>query len=305
MQINVLEYSQLTDENLQRLNQETKDLSLNSQLWFLSLLADSKVKVFVFNDFETILFVPYRKKLGITYAYMPNFIQKLAFIGSEEGIQPITQELIRLIRFGEISLENGFNESVFDYTNSRKNYTLNLLSSYRDLKRNFSENHKRNCSKVKHVIIQKVDYVDGLTSIFKTEKASAFSANKIKEIEKDLRKLERNQILNDQRIILNAYENESLIASALFIHFNNSIYYLLGSSIKSNLKLSSKGLFAIFDYLIEKFAETETILDFEGSDIPGIARFFKGFGATENSYSFVSWNKLPFPINQLKKQSSS
>ena len=91
MQINVLEYSQLTDENLQRLNQETKDLSLNSQLWFLSLLADFKVKVFVFNDFETILFVPYRKKLGITYAYMPNFIQKLAFIGSEEGIQPITQ----------------------------------------------------------------------------------------------------------------------------------------------------------------------------------------------------------------------
>jgi hypothetical protein len=53
--------------------------------------------------------------------------------------------------------------------------------------------------------------------------------------------------------------------------------------------------------VINRFSGTKTILDFEGSDIPGIKRFFKGFGSKEEKYYFVKWNRLPFPFNKLKK----
>jgi hypothetical protein len=39
-------------------------------------------------------------------------------------------------------------------------------------------------------------------------------------------------------------------------------------------------------------------MDFEGSMIPGIARFFEGFGATETKYLRII--KSSFPLN-LKK----
>jgi hypothetical protein len=74
----------------------------------------------------------------------------------------------------------------------------------------------------------------------------------------------------------------------------------LGTSIKSSQQVSSKGLFKIFDYVIELYSETDTILDFEGSDVLGIARFFKGFGSIEEEYTFLKWNKLPIIIKYFK-----
>jgi hypothetical protein len=40
----------------------------------------------------------------------------------------------------------------------------------------------------------------------------------------------------------------------------------------------------VIDSILKKYSETDYILDFEGSMIPGIARFFKSFGAKEEEY---------------------
>ena len=42
------------------------------------------------------------------------------------------------------------------------------------------------------------------------------------------------------------------------------------------------------------------IVDFEGSNIEGVARFYKGFGAHHTFYSTVKINRLPFYLRWLK-----
>ena len=42
------------------------------------------------------------------------------------------------------------------------------------------------------------------------------------------------------------------------------------------------------------------IFDFEGSNIEGVARFYKGFGAVKKIYSTIKVNKLPYFIKWLK-----
>jgi hypothetical protein len=42
------------------------------------------------------------------------------------------------------------------------------------------------------------------------------------------------------------------------------------------------------------------ILDFEGSEIPGIARFFKSFGAEKFHYYRLKMNRLPWFIKLIK-----
>lgn len=299
MQVRLFDYSDLTEKDFDLIYSSSRQLSIYDQLWYIAPLSDFKVKIFVFGDFETFLFIPYRSKLKVTYAYMPNFIQKLSFIGKDVGIERILIELQRQIKFGEISLVH--EESRFDLIKQRINFKLNLQNSYGQLKDNFSDNHKRNISKSKHLEIRETRNIEDLILIFRKEKINVFSLESLNRIELDLNKLLLVQELKDSILILNAFDSNVVIASALFIHFNGILYYIIGCSIKSDSSVSSNGLFKIFDFVINRFSESKTILDFEGSDIPGIARFFKGFGSSEEKYYFVKWNRLPFPLNKFKK----
>jgi hypothetical protein len=230
---------------------------------------------------------------------MPNFIQKLSFIGKDVGIEQIITELQRQLKFGEISLSNC--ENRFDLIKPRTNFRLDLNGNFSQLRNNFSSNHKRNISKSKHLEIRETRNIEDLILIFRKEKINAFSLESLNRIELDLNKLLLVQELKDYLLILNAFDSNVLIASALFIHFNGVLYYIIGCSLKSDSSVSSNGLFKIFDVVINRFSESKTILDFEGSDIPGIARFFKGFGSSEETYYFVKWNRLPFLLNKFKK----
>jgi hypothetical protein len=299
MQVRVFEYTELTSMDFERINSMSIHLSIYEQLWYVAPLADFKLTIYVFGDFETIFFVPYRSKLMVKYVYMPNFIQKLSFIGKVDGVDQIINLLTNRIKFGEISIIN--HENRFDSNKERTNILLDLENSYVELKKNFSDNHKRNISKVKHIEIRQSENIDDLISIFKAEKVDSFRLIELNKIENDLNRILTYNKLKDRIFIINAYEYNHIIASALFIHFNNVLHYIIGSSLKSNPKFSSKGLFRIFDFVINRFSGTNTKLDFEGSDIPGIARFFKGFGSQEETYYFVNWNRLPFPLNKLKK----
>jgi hypothetical protein len=55
----------------------------------------------------------------------------------------------------------------------------------------------------------------------------------------------------------------------------------------------------LFDNVINEFAGTQVVLDFEGSNDENLARFYRGFGAKEVYYKVLKYNMLPFPLKQL------
>jgi hypothetical protein len=60
-------------------------------------------------------------------------------------------------------------------------------------------------------------------------------------------------------------------------------------------------MFLLIDqFLCNKSGENQ-IFDFEGSNIPGIARFYAGFGASPITYYSVHRNKLPALLRMIKK----
>ena len=50
----------------------------------------------------------------------------------------------------------------------------------------------------------------------------------------------------------------------------------------------------LLDAIIKEFAGKNIVLDFVGSDIPGIAHFYKNFGPTISLISFIDFNNLPW-----------
>jgi hypothetical protein len=49
----------------------------------------------------------------------------------------------------------------------------------------------------------------------------------------------------------------------------------------------------LLDAIINEFAGKNIVLDFVGSDIPGIAHFYKNFGFHNQPYFFYKFKNLP------------
>lgn len=72
------------------------------------------------------------------------------------------------------------------------------------------------------------------------------------------------------------------IAALLLVRHGNRVFNLLAASSPKGFALH--GMTRLLDGVIRDQAGTETILDFEGSDLPGVALFFRGFGAQRVGY---------------------
>jgi len=86
-----------------------------------------------------------------------------------------------------------------------------------------------------------------------------------------------------------------VLASAIFLEaFGRSVYLLASSSDEG---IAQKAMFLLIGQFIALNAGCKgRVLDFEGSNIEGVARFYKGFGAANRPYPFVVYNRLRFPV---------
>ncbi|MFX6040696.1 hypothetical protein ABTE96_22240, partial [Acinetobacter baumannii] len=80
---------------------------------------------------------------------------------------------------------------------------------------------------------------------------------------------------------------------ALLLQKYNRIYNVLNSVTKEGRKLHANHW--LFHKIIEEFSNSNMIFDFEGSSIPGIRNFYKGFDPMEEQYTILKFNLLPFP----------
>jgi hypothetical protein len=90
-----------------------------------------------------------------------------------------------------------------------------------------------------------------------------------------------------------------MLASVFFVRTNQTSIYLAASSSQEGIEKSA--MFLLIDTFIQKNAGSMTTLDFEGSNIPGIARFYAGFGGSPKTYLSLHQNRLPQLLRMLKK----
>lgn len=76
------------------------------------------------------------------------------------------------------------------------------------------------------------------------------------------------------------------IAALLLVQNGQRIFNLLAASSPEGFRLH--GMTRLLDGVIRAHAGTDILLDFEGSDLPGVALFFRGFGAERVGYWALS-----------------
>jgi len=89
-----------------------------------------------------------------------------------------------------------------------------------------------------------------------------------------------------------------LLAAGAFLAHKNRLIFLLGNGSEMGKELGAMTL--LMDNLIFQFANHQMELDFEGSEIEGIARFFKSFGSEKRNYYKLRKNNLPWILRLFK-----
>ena len=79
-------------------------------------------------------------------------------------------------------------------------------------------------------------------------------------------------------------DNSELLGGAFFLSDLNSHILLFNISNKNN---RMNVMAYLIDFYIKKHSCKKEVLDFEGSNISGVKRFYQGFGAIENNYAYI------------------
>jgi hypothetical protein len=257
----------------------------------------------VLGDYEFVMPLPVRSKFGFSYVYQPLFCQQLGIFPKPTILilELFYQLLFEKFSYSDVHL-NSQNPSVNHVKEieflPRQNYLLDLKYNYKSLARSFSTNTKRNIAKSG---IKNLQYIAGI----QLEEYLAFKeANlMVKVSKKEIEKLKSIISFGQYKGIGEIYgvyssENE-LCAAVYFCRWKDRVVYLNAASNNEGKKLGA--MYFLLDSFIKTNAEQDLILDFEGSMIPGVARFYSGFGAIPETYFQLKFNRLPLPFRWFKR----
>lgn len=273
--------------------------------WLLDELCDDWGAL-VLNDYEAVMPMPLRKKFGMTYAYQPFFIQQLGVFSRVMLSGFLVRKFLAAIppKFRYIDLlvnpEMDPEEKIQGSLSKRKNHLLYVPTVYESCSRYYNENTRRNIQKAaKQGLLSRREPNPGLVLTFYREQ----NADKTPEIrEHHYEALSRVLQEAEKRGYVHAMTVEAegrVLAAAIFLIDNNKrAIYLMGASNEQGKQVGA--MHALVDAFIRSACGRINILDFEGSEIESIARFFKGFGAEETAYFHLKMNRLPLLLRWLK-----
>lgn len=256
--------------------------------WYLDAVAENWDGL-VYGDYEAVMPLTWFRKLGVKCLYQPYYCQQTGVF----SITSLSQEVLRTFLYycQQNYLYVGINlNSSNDYHDDglrikpKGNLLLKLDSSYDVLRKSYSENHRRNISKA-----QKNNL------LFETSSSGSafvkfYLANinreklKFKALhEKAIKKLVHTLLANGFGEIAVAKKTDGeWLSASLLIRYGGRIINIVNAS--ANPGKTTGAAHFLFDNVIKHNINSGLILDFEGSSVPSVARFYEGFGAQEEIF---------------------
>ncbi len=262
--------------------------------WYLDLVTPGWCGI-IEDDYSAVMPLPVKKKYGIKYIIQPVYTQQLGIFSNnkcdQEKIRNFLNAIPEYYRFIDIHLNySNYPDESQCVTERGTNFELNLFKVQEEIIKGYSENTRRNIRKANRKIIIKenISVEDHIRLVRKNS-----NVYKDPDHYKWMKSFIDNLIQQQFGWLVGGYLNNELCASVFLIFHSGRIYFLIPVSTEKGKRESA--MFAIVDYIIGKNSGKPIILDFEGSNLKGIARFFSGFGATSVEYSKIMINRLSFP----------
>ncbi len=260
--------------------------------WYLDAVSPDW-EALVSKDYEYVMPLPVKSRYGFPYLVQPLMTQQLGIFSKHDINKEVVETFMKEIPYFSYELnlnEQNFYEKALIYPN----FILDLNKPYKDIFSAYSKNCKRNVEKSnsKNLRVQPNIPKESFLSFF-------FSVDKhyLSPHQPILKRLIEKGMSENALKLYGVFSAENhLVAGLCLLESNSRLTYLLSTSNTEGRK--SSAMFFLIDYLIQKHAEQDFVLDFEGSRVEGIARLYRGFGAKYHPYYILKRFRPSFLIRK-------
>lgn len=256
------------------------------------------------DDYQAVMPLCRRRKFGIHYLYQPPFTAQLGVFGTypdADAVQRFLSKIPAKFQYWDICLNWENHVLSPEYAvKLRTNYVLPLHLPYTQLESGFRDHIRRNIRKalkrgcrVRHDLP-----IHEAIGLYQKQERSGKreSSGDLKKFTGLVTRLHSEGCACVYGVVNG--EGKLLSAAVFFIGLGRA-YYILAANSPEGFDSGASQL--LLDDFIRGHSGEQLLLDFEGSDVPGVAFFYSSFGAREEKYPAIRLNRLPRILRWLKK----
>ncbi len=273
--------------------------------WYLDATC-SEWHALVKGEMDWIMPLPVKSRMGQHVVFQPIFTRQLGVLGATEANDTLVAEFLKAIpekyRFRQFGMK--MSETIPEgYTAEKVLHQALYLNAPADaLLADLSSNARRNARKAEKagLIFQYGGKADALVNLFQEEagkKIKALGKKEFKRLRHLIAYMMHHQ-LGEMYSVL--HPDSGTVAMGFFMKDGKQITYLKGAVNETGKRLGA--MHFLFREVIRIYAsENYRKLDFGGSKVPSVARFYRNFGAIDTFYLFLTFNRLPTYLKRIKK----
>ncbi len=257
--------------------------------WYLDAVTNAW-DVLVLGDYQAVMPLPKKRKWGINYVYQPFWIQHLGVFSKNHLLLDVEIEMFlenipkkfRLVDYNINFKTRGTPELI--------NYILPLNDGYNTLYKSYSKGRKSSISqaKKKGLKIKEIDDWYPIVKLFKQHRGLNINISDTAYLKLE-KLLKSTQELGQLKVIAVHTKDKVLLGGAFFIISAKRITYFFSAVNAQGRRFQAMSY--LLNAVIESYSESPCIFDFEGSMLPGVAKFIRSFGAKkEFYYHYKKWH---------------
>jgi len=253
--------------------------------WWLDAATNGQWQAFVIDDYRLVLPLPCRSFFGrFTQVQRAPFTQQSGPFGDlQKGdLTALTAALSRF-RSAQLPLSERFTRAQLPSQlnfRPRTNLVLNLSPAYADIKGAYHRALKRKLRKYNSVQLSSSE-PELIIDLYR-ESVGSKAGLKPRHYRR-IRSLMEAALRHQAGLLIRADDpEEGLLAAGFFPFYRDRLINQFVAS--SPIGYQFEGMARLLDALVQAYRGPGRVLDFEGSDIPGVATFFRSFGPEEREY---------------------
>ncbi|MCD7971739.1 MAG: hypothetical protein LUG18_03600 [Candidatus Azobacteroides sp.] len=268
--------------------------------WYLDIVAENW-NALITDDYKYIMPVPFYQKFKIKYSLTPYFVQHLSIFSQEE----ITEEVFYIFfdylsdKFSYLNLSINIPDTYIFKNASilkRTNLILNIDRPYEEIYSGYKSDAKKKLKKNYVFQLKETDDIEMITSFYKKWNGHLvpYTEEHYQQLNRLMKKAkEKGHLISSELLD----ENNNIAAAGFFLVSHGRSYHVIAAQSKEGKEKFANHFF--IDSFIKTYCQQIKIFDFEGSNIPGVATFFKKWGSVPEYYTRVEYAK--FPMNIVKR----
>jgi hypothetical protein len=273
--------------------------------WYLDACTDGNWFALVENNYDAVMPLAGKEKLGIGYLYQPFFHRYMGVISGSYADDDHKLTFLEAIpeeyKYLDFCLHESHRIVPKDCLSEQKTYqVLDLKPAYTELEKHYSSNLKRVLRKTHNTGFRIREHYkpETLVEQFRKNQTQLEKTFQSSDYQRLIHLMHAADANASTRSLSISHPDGSIHAGGFFIESCGRLLYLKGYSTADGKK--SGAMHHLFDHVIKANAGRELLLDFGGSSVKSVARFYHHFGSTDCLYLRLRANRLPRAIRWLK-----